>query len=114
MALATFIENGFLQTMFSKSGDGTLDKATLLTTTFSDGADPKYFAEQSKTTNIQPMTLFLDSLLRTVSSNKSPQHPVDKAQLLVDMFGESANLNNFAQQAAATNIQPTTSHYYFL
>ncbi|CAB4422548.1 unnamed protein product [Rhizophagus irregularis] len=24
------------------------------------------------------------------------------------MFGESANLNNFAQQVAVTNIQPTT------
>ncbi|EXX57822.1 hypothetical protein RirG_203590 [Rhizophagus irregularis DAOM 197198w] len=36
MALANFIENGFLQTMFSKFGDGTLNKATLLMTTFSD------------------------------------------------------------------------------
>ncbi|GBC20068.2 hypothetical protein GLOIN_2v1824252 [Rhizophagus irregularis DAOM 181602=DAOM 197198] len=46
MALANFIENGFLQTMFSKFGDGTLNKATLLMTTFSDGANVKYFAEQ--------------------------------------------------------------------
>ncbi|PKB95102.1 hypothetical protein RhiirA5_437372 [Rhizophagus irregularis] len=38
MALANFIENGFLQTMFSKFGDGTLNKATLLMTTFSDEA----------------------------------------------------------------------------
>ncbi|CAB4374481.1 unnamed protein product [Rhizophagus irregularis] len=50
MALATFLENGFLQTMFSKSGDSTIDKATLLTTTFSDVANLKYFAEQSKAT----------------------------------------------------------------
>ncbi|EXX71972.1 hypothetical protein RhiirA5_423702 [Rhizophagus irregularis] len=59
MALANFIENGFLQTMFSKSGNGTLDKATLLMTTFGDGANLKYFAEQSKATNIQPITLSL-------------------------------------------------------
>ncbi|PKY59368.1 hypothetical protein RhiirA4_482052 [Rhizophagus irregularis] len=43
-ALVTFIENGFLQTMFSKSGGGTLDKATLLMTTFGDGANLKYFS----------------------------------------------------------------------
>ncbi|PKB96477.1 hypothetical protein RhiirA5_434772 [Rhizophagus irregularis] len=29
------------------------------------------------------------------------------------MFGESANLNNFAQQAAVTNIQPTTLSLLF-
>ncbi|EXX74952.1 hypothetical protein GLOIN_2v1820645 [Rhizophagus irregularis DAOM 181602=DAOM 197198] len=45
--------------------------------------------------------------------DKNLQQPVDKAQLLVDMFGESANLNNFAQQAAATNIQPTTLSLLF-
>ncbi|PKY56350.1 hypothetical protein RhiirA4_428188 [Rhizophagus irregularis] len=45
--------------------------------------------------------------------DKNPPTPVDKAQLLVDMFGESANPNNFAQQAAATNIQPTTLSLIF-
>ncbi|PKY39094.1 hypothetical protein RhiirA4_452232 [Rhizophagus irregularis] len=45
--------------------------------------------------------------------DKNPQQPVDKAQLLVDMFGESANPNNFTQQAAATNIQPTTLSQIF-
>ncbi|PKB98395.1 hypothetical protein RhiirA5_431438 [Rhizophagus irregularis] len=51
--------------MFSKSSDSTLDKATLLTTTFSEGSDPKYFAEQSKATNIQPITL---SLIMSIAS----------------------------------------------
>uniref|UniRef100_U9T9J7 Uncharacterized protein n=1 Tax=Rhizophagus irregularis (strain DAOM 181602 / DAOM 197198 / MUCL 43194) TaxID=747089 RepID=U9T9J7_RHIID len=45
--------------------------------------------------------------------DKNPQRPVDKAQLLVDMFGESANLNNFAQQAAVNYIQPTTLSLLF-
>ncbi|PKC53082.1 hypothetical protein RhiirA1_480068 [Rhizophagus irregularis] len=45
--------------------------------------------------------------------DKNPQQPVDKAQLLVDMFGESANLNNFAQQAVVMNIQPTTLSLLF-
>ncbi|CAB4417791.1 unnamed protein product [Rhizophagus irregularis] len=45
--------------------------------------------------------------------DKNPPTPVDKAQLLVDMFGKSANPNNFAQQAAATNIQPTTLSLIF-
>ncbi|CAB4417821.1 unnamed protein product [Rhizophagus irregularis] len=45
--------------------------------------------------------------------DKNPPEPVDKAQLLVDMFGESANPNNFTQQAAATNIQPTTLSLLF-
>ncbi|EXX63458.1 hypothetical protein GLOIN_2v1820645 [Rhizophagus irregularis DAOM 181602=DAOM 197198] len=45
--------------------------------------------------------------------DKNPQQPVDKAQLLVDMFGESSNPNNFAQQAAAMNIQPTTLSLLF-
>ncbi|CAB4407282.1 unnamed protein product [Rhizophagus irregularis] len=39
--------------------------------------------------------------------DKGPQ-ATDKAQLLVDMFGECANPNNFSEQAKATNIQPTT------
>ncbi|RGB21674.1 hypothetical protein C1646_777548 [Rhizophagus diaphanus] len=34
--LATFITNGFLQMIFSKSSDSTLNKATLLITTFGD------------------------------------------------------------------------------
>ncbi|PKC54397.1 hypothetical protein RhiirA1_477385 [Rhizophagus irregularis] len=45
--------------------------------------------------------------------DKNPQQPIDKAQLLVDMFGESANLNNFAQQAAVTNIQHFTFSLIF-
>ncbi|CAB4395755.1 unnamed protein product [Rhizophagus irregularis] len=58
-ALVTFIHNGFLKQIFSKSDDGTLDKATLLMATFGDGTGPKYFAKQSKVTNIQPMTFSL-------------------------------------------------------
>ncbi|RGB26217.1 hypothetical protein C1646_800864 [Rhizophagus diaphanus] len=57
--LKTFVTDSFLQVMFSKFGDSALDKATLLTTTFGEDADLKYFLEQSKATNIQPMTLSL-------------------------------------------------------
>ncbi|PKY36126.1 hypothetical protein RhiirB3_507153 [Rhizophagus irregularis] len=45
--------------------------------------------------------------------DKNPQQLIDKAQLLVDMFGESANMNNFAQQAAVMNIQPSTLSLIF-
>ncbi|GBC52202.2 hypothetical protein GLOIN_2v1820645 [Rhizophagus irregularis DAOM 181602=DAOM 197198] len=38
---------------------------------------------------------------------------MDKAQLLVDTFGECANLNNFASQVKATNIQPITLSLIF-
>ncbi|CAB4422568.1 unnamed protein product [Rhizophagus irregularis] len=44
---------------------------------------------------------------------KNPLVPMDKAALLVDMFGEAANPNNFARQAAVTNIQPTTLSLIF-
>jgi hypothetical protein len=38
---------------------------------------------------------------------------MDKAQLLVDTFGECANPNNFTEQAKVTNIQPTTLSLLF-
>ncbi|PKY62907.1 hypothetical protein RhiirA4_490310 [Rhizophagus irregularis] len=44
--------------------------------------------------------------------DKSPQ-AMDKAQLLVDTFGECANLKNFSEQSKATNIQPTTLSLIF-
>ncbi|PKY57927.1 hypothetical protein RhiirA4_511239 [Rhizophagus irregularis] len=44
--------------------------------------------------------------------DKSPQ-AMDKAQLLVDMFGECANPKNFSEQSKATNIQPTTLSLIF-
>ncbi|PKY62653.1 hypothetical protein RhiirA4_489516, partial [Rhizophagus irregularis] len=46
--------------------------------------------------------------------DKTPSKPVDKAQLLIDRFGEAADPANFSLQAQATNIQPTTSLYYSL
>ncbi|RGB30174.1 hypothetical protein C1646_671903 [Rhizophagus diaphanus] len=51
--------NSNKEAMFSKSSDSTLDKATLLVSTFSEEADPKQYLEQSKATNIQPMILSL-------------------------------------------------------
>ncbi|PKC00938.1 hypothetical protein RhiirA5_427493 [Rhizophagus irregularis] len=45
--------------------------------------------------------------------DKNPQQLMDKAQLLVDMFGESANPNNFTLQVAATNIQPSNFSLIF-
>ncbi|CAB4439622.1 unnamed protein product [Rhizophagus irregularis] len=44
--------------------------------------------------------------------DKSPQ-AMDKAQLLVNMFGECANPKNFSEQSKATNIQPTTLSLIF-
>ncbi|PKY55884.1 hypothetical protein RhiirA4_475703 [Rhizophagus irregularis] len=44
--------------------------------------------------------------------DKSPL-ALDKTALLVEMFGSSANPNNFAQQAVVTNIQPTTLSLLF-
>ncbi|PKC50388.1 hypothetical protein RhiirA1_486492, partial [Rhizophagus irregularis] len=34
--------------------------------------------------------------------------PKDKARILIERFGETANPANFTSQAQATNIQPTT------
>ncbi|RGB24460.1 hypothetical protein C1646_773057 [Rhizophagus diaphanus] len=67
-SLVTFISLSFLQMMFSKSSISTLVKATLLTTTFSEGANLKHFLEQSKATNIQPMTL---SLIMSIATHTS-------------------------------------------
>ncbi|PKY60051.1 hypothetical protein RhiirA4_430840 [Rhizophagus irregularis] len=44
---------------------------------------------------------------------KTPSTPVDKAQLLIERFGKSANPKNFSAQAPATNIQPTTLSLIF-
>ncbi|RGB27022.1 hypothetical protein C1646_769658 [Rhizophagus diaphanus] len=45
--------------------------------------------------------------------DKNPSVPVDKTQLLITMFGESADPANFTSQAQATNIQPTTLSLIF-
>ncbi|RGB25548.1 hypothetical protein C1646_771560 [Rhizophagus diaphanus] len=55
--LKTFVTDSFLQAMFLKSSDNAVNKATFLTTTFGEDANPKNYLEQSKATNIQPMTL---------------------------------------------------------
>ncbi|PKC00936.1 hypothetical protein RhiirA5_427491 [Rhizophagus irregularis] len=44
---------------------------------------------------------------------KNPSVPKDKAQLLIQKFGETANPANFTSQAQATNIQPTTLSLIF-
>ncbi|EXX64008.1 hypothetical protein GLOIN_2v1846618 [Rhizophagus irregularis DAOM 181602=DAOM 197198] len=44
---------------------------------------------------------------------KNPSVPKDKAQILIERFGDSANPTNFAAQAQATNIQPTTLSLIF-
>ena len=48
-----------------------------------------------------------DGFLKTLFE-KNPSKAVDKAQLLIEKFGEAANPANFTAQAQATNIQPTT------
>ncbi|PKC56691.1 hypothetical protein RhiirA1_401944, partial [Rhizophagus irregularis] len=44
---------------------------------------------------------------------KNPSVPKDKAQILIERFGESANPANFTLQAQAMNIQPTTLSLIF-
>ncbi|CAB4482064.1 unnamed protein product [Rhizophagus irregularis] len=44
---------------------------------------------------------------------KNPSVTKDKAQLLIQKFGETANPANFTSQAQATNIQPTTLSLIF-
>ncbi|GET51028.1 hypothetical protein GLOIN_2v1846618 [Rhizophagus irregularis DAOM 181602=DAOM 197198] len=44
---------------------------------------------------------------------KNPSVPKDKAQILIERFGDSANPANFTTQAQATNIQPTTLSLIF-
>ncbi|RGB31059.1 hypothetical protein C1646_764522 [Rhizophagus diaphanus] len=66
--LKTFVTDGLLQTMFSKSSDSTLDKATFLVSTFGEDADPKQYLELSKAMNIQPMTLSLIMSIATHST----------------------------------------------
>ena len=58
LQLATFVENGFLKTLFDKSPQA-MDKAQLLVETFGESANPNNFSEQAKATNIQPTTLSL-------------------------------------------------------
>ncbi|PKY30912.1 hypothetical protein RhiirB3_448227, partial [Rhizophagus irregularis] len=53
-----------------------------------------------------------DSFLKDLFE-KNPSVPKDKAQLLIQKFGESANPANFTAQAQATNIQPTTLSLIF-
>ncbi|RGB23774.1 hypothetical protein C1646_805900 [Rhizophagus diaphanus] len=52
------------------------------------------------------------SFLKTLFE-KNPSVPVNKAQLLITMFGESANPANFTSQAQATNISPNTLSLIF-
>ncbi|GBC21264.1 hypothetical protein GLOIN_2v1871772 [Rhizophagus irregularis DAOM 181602=DAOM 197198] len=44
---------------------------------------------------------------------KNPSVPKDKAWILIERFGETANPANFSSQAQATNIQPTTLSLIF-
>ncbi|PKY53870.1 hypothetical protein RhiirA4_472318, partial [Rhizophagus irregularis] len=56
--LSSFVENGFLKTLFDKSSQA-MNKAQLLVETFGESANPNNFAIQAKETNIQPTTLSL-------------------------------------------------------
>ncbi|GBC11997.2 hypothetical protein GLOIN_2v1871772 [Rhizophagus irregularis DAOM 181602=DAOM 197198] len=44
---------------------------------------------------------------------KNPSVPKDKARILIERFGDSANPTNFTSQAQVTNIQPTTLSLIF-
>ncbi|PKY31806.1 hypothetical protein RhiirB3_393586 [Rhizophagus irregularis] len=60
-----------------------------------------------------PLGQFVENGFLKTLFDKNPQQLMDKAQLLVDMFGESANPNNFTLQVAATNIQPSNFSLIF-
>ncbi|CAB4404638.1 unnamed protein product [Rhizophagus irregularis] len=53
-----------------------------------------------------------DSFLKDLF-NKNSSKAVNKAQLLIEKFGETANPANFTLQAQSTNIQPTTLSLIF-
>ena len=53
-------------------------------------------------------SLIEDGFLKNLFDNKTSSKTEDKAQLLIQRFGEAANPANFTAQAQASNIQPTT------
>ncbi|EXX59766.1 hypothetical protein GLOIN_2v1846618 [Rhizophagus irregularis DAOM 181602=DAOM 197198] len=53
-----------------------------------------------------------DSFLKDLF-DKNPSVLKDKAQILIERFGDSANSVNFTTQAQAMNIQPTTLSLIF-
>ncbi|GBC19105.2 hypothetical protein GLOIN_2v1846618 [Rhizophagus irregularis DAOM 181602=DAOM 197198] len=57
-------------------------------------------------------TFIQDGFLKDLYEKK-PTTPVDKAQMLIDRFGESANPQKFIEQARSLNIQPTTLSLIF-
>ncbi|EXX73431.1 hypothetical protein RirG_060400 [Rhizophagus irregularis DAOM 197198w] len=57
-------------------------------------------------------TFIQDGFLKDLYEKK-PTKPVDKAQMLIDRFGESANPQKFIEQARSLNIQPTTLSLIF-
>ncbi|PKK58607.1 hypothetical protein RhiirC2_871503 [Rhizophagus irregularis] len=57
-------------------------------------------------------TFIQDGFLKDLY-DKKPTTPVDKAQMLIDRFGESANPQKFIEQARSLNIQPTTLSLIF-
>ncbi|PKY62507.1 hypothetical protein RhiirA4_432580, partial [Rhizophagus irregularis] len=74
------------------------------------------FISYNEAIHLQEVTTLLGSFVENgflkQLFDKGPQ-AMDKAQLLVDTFGECANPNNFTEQAKATNIQPTTLSLLF-
>ncbi|PKK63226.1 hypothetical protein RhiirC2_717126 [Rhizophagus irregularis] len=61
----------------------------------------------------QHLGIFIqDSFLKDLY-DKKPTTSVDKAQMLIDRFGESANPQKFTEQARFLNIQPTTLSLIF-
>ncbi|CAB4436083.1 unnamed protein product [Rhizophagus irregularis] len=74
------------------------------------------FVSFNEAIHLQEVTTLLGSFVENgflkKLFDKGPQ-AMDKAQLLVEMFGECANPNNFTEQAKATNIQPTTLSLLF-
>ncbi|PKC65556.1 hypothetical protein RhiirA1_460878 [Rhizophagus irregularis] len=57
-------------------------------------------------------TFIQDGFLKDLYE-KQPTTPVDKAQMLIDRFGKSANPQKFIEQARSLNIQPTTLSLIF-
>ncbi|PKY50773.1 hypothetical protein RhiirA4_467419 [Rhizophagus irregularis] len=67
---SSFVENGFLKTLFDKNPQA-MDKAQLLVKTFGECANPKNFKFQAKATKIQPTILSLIFSIALYSLSRS-------------------------------------------
>ncbi|PKY61523.1 hypothetical protein RhiirA4_522631, partial [Rhizophagus irregularis] len=85
--LSSFVENGFLKTLFDKSLQA-MDKAQLLVETFGECANPNNFTLQAKATNIQPTTLSLIFSIALLASSRAWDNFSTRAYTLYGDMGD--------------------------